>query len=340
MVLALLVTGNSLYAQYQDVEEEYMLEEDGFRWISMRKYDAKTYEYTCGAKDKNGKVIIPLSTGLNSVCYSNEDDEDYPPYFMVTKGYCHGAYTIDGRMIVAPMNGRVYYDIDSDVFVFKEYEVEPVRGNSETYYTNLFSNNPWYSLGVSLTKNGEPYLSNKYIVSYSKYYKVYYPPITCTEPYTSSSAPILNEDNLTKGFLVVAAGAAIIAGISDLLNSGKSKSSSSSSNSSNNNKMNTPPHKVVTSMSNVDILGHYYQRAGFDKEGYLHVELRNRNNYDVYVLLEACVDIENDKWVELVSMEPGSNGNKAFLRAGKAQDMFFSTYSSYKAKTISIKAVY
>lgn len=243
------------------------------------------------------------------------------------------------------MYGKVYYDNVSDVFVFQEYEVEPERSpgglqDIESFITNLYSDNPWYSLGVSLTKNGEPYLSNKYIVSYSDYYKPYTPPTTCTKPYTSSSAPILNEDNLTKGFLVVAAGAAIIAGISDLLNSGKSKSSSSSSNSSNNNKMNTPPHKVVTSMSNVDILGHYYQRAGFDKEGYLHVELRNRNNYDVYVLLEACVDIENDKWVELVSMEPGSNGNKAFLRAGKAQDMFFSTYSSYKAKTISIKAVY
>ena len=80
MVLALLVTGNSLYAQYQDVEEETIIEDDGFRWIEVTKYGEEYGDWTVGAKDKNGKVIIPLSRNYDDVQYSY--DYDNPPFFM------------------------------------------------------------------------------------------------------------------------------------------------------------------------------------------------------------------------------------------------------------------
>lgn len=287
MVLALFVSGNNLHAQ--DIEEDLITEKDGFQWILLQKEDLNAKKrgddrYIKCAKDKYGKILIPLSKDYEFIYYSNWENNGTPSYFHVSQNGYKGAYTIDGRVIVEPKYGYVEYDKTSDVFVFREYYD----------YNNILdathNPNPWYSLGVSLTKKGIPYISNNLIASNSKYYKPFTPPQSYKGSYTSSSAPILNEDNLAKGFITVMAGAAIIAGISDLFgNIGSSSKSSSNSNSSGSKTSSLD--ESVYSFKNVTITNveEYQHNVILAKQGHLVLYLKNDNNYEVYVNVEVKV---------------------------------------------------
>ena len=287
----------NVYSQVKNIdvwEDELIIEGDGFRWIETTADVLEKGEWRTigGAKDKNGKVIIPLSREYDYVTYSNMYNKGVPPYFKVKKGSYIGACTIDGRVIVAPMYGLVTYDRKSDVFVFQEYEIDPKGTEEIDTFTrmliNMDSGNPCYSLGVSLTKKGEPYISNNKIVSNSDFYTPYTAPKSYKGSYTSSSAPILNGDNLATGLITVLAGAFIVAGISDLFG-GSSKAISSSSN--NNNSVAAASENVM-SMGNVvisraDLYEHNILTGKFD---HIILYLRNNNNKDVFVNVEMKVN--------------------------------------------------
>ena len=137
-------------------------------------------------------------------------------------------------------------------------------------------------------------MSNKTIVSYSDYYTPYSPP-TNSNPnkgsYSSNttSAPILNGDNLAAGIVTVLAGAFIVAGIYDLFD-GLSKTGSSG-NSSNSNTVASNSENVM-SMGNVVIsrADLYEHNIWTGKYGHIVMYLRNNNNNDVFVNVEMKVN--------------------------------------------------
>lgn len=152
--------------KYFVLDDELKVEEDGFSWIETSAKDLEAWDkgelrYVSGAKDRYGNVLIPFSRDYEYVFYSNDWNEGIPPYFEVSRGDYMGICTIDGTEIIAPkFYGYVFYDTDSDVFV---YTKEPAKQLD-------FSKHPYYSLGISINKRGEVYRSNKAISPISDFY--------------------------------------------------------------------------------------------------------------------------------------------------------------------------
>lgn len=94
----------------EPVVETTKIEDDGFVWIKLRQWNPSKEEHIYGAKDENGKVIIPLSRGYTFICYHKE--EGFGGYFGVDKGKYEGVCDRYGKVLFAPVSKASYICID------------------------------------------------------------------------------------------------------------------------------------------------------------------------------------------------------------------------------------
>ncbi len=77
------------------------IESNGFEWIKVYKGEC------CGAQDKDGHEIIPMSRGYNDIIYDENDYGGYP-YFKVRKNNKYGACDLNGVEAIKPIYHGVY----------------------------------------------------------------------------------------------------------------------------------------------------------------------------------------------------------------------------------------
>lgn len=115
------------------IEEEVVTEPDGFKWIRIDQKERgdKIAKYH-GAKDMNGKVIIPLSRGYEGLWY------EAPGWFFVETVYgeIRGACDLTGREIIKCMYHYVTYGL-RQLLITKEIG-DVLKSYSDRYHPSGF----------------------------------------------------------------------------------------------------------------------------------------------------------------------------------------------------------
>lgn len=98
LLLFILLAFSNLYVNAQNssgnIRREKKTEKDGFVWSKIRNENP----YPCGAEDKNGKTIIPLSRGYDYIHY-------WDGVFVITKKGKNGVCDLSGKEIISPDRG-------------------------------------------------------------------------------------------------------------------------------------------------------------------------------------------------------------------------------------------
>lgn len=82
------------------IEEERQYESGGFEWIKLSQYNESKEEWYYGAKDENGKTIIPISRHYTRLRFVSEPG--HVGYFETEKSGKEGVCDLSGSVILYP----------------------------------------------------------------------------------------------------------------------------------------------------------------------------------------------------------------------------------------------
>lgn len=94
LMLAIGLCSTSLFAQESS---RLKTEKNGYQW-----YEISNGDY-CGAKDKSGKILIPIERGYSDVTFIPE--KTITGYFSVEKDDFEGACDLTGKELISPDRG-------------------------------------------------------------------------------------------------------------------------------------------------------------------------------------------------------------------------------------------
>lgn len=130
----------------EPVEESIQYEKDGFVWIRLRLWNPQKREFYYGAKDENGKTIIPISKKYTGLFYHSE--EGYGGYFAIEKNDGRAVCDRYGKILYEPSKYTDYICLDGN------FKKKGSSGDWKDTIAHLDRDGHGYKKGASTSSTG------------------------------------------------------------------------------------------------------------------------------------------------------------------------------------------